>query len=408
MTDFTTFGLPAKLLQALARMQFTTPTPIQAQAIPLVLAGRDILGSAETGTGKTGAFGIPVMAKLMENPQAFVLVLTPTRELATQVRATLQQLIPIQEIKTALLIGGESLPKQFQQLTQRPQIVVGTPGRVNDHLQRGTLKLNNTKFLILDETDRMLDMGFGVQIDRIVQNLPKDRQTLMFSATMPADIVRLSAKYLRDPERIAIGSTIKPTARIKQEMIQTTVIEKHQRLLQELDQRSGSIIVFVKTKHGSKRLAEKLNSADYKADAIHGNLQQNKRDKVIQNFRDKKYRILVATDVAARGLDIPHIEHVINYDLPQCPEDYIHRIGRTGRAGAEGSAINLVTPDDQAKWAAIHNLMNPHKTIPVPRKPGSKPNGGQNRHKRGRSFGGKSRGGRPEGSGGRQFAAAGR
>ncbi|MGB4101300.1 MAG: DEAD/DEAH box helicase [Alphaproteobacteria bacterium] len=383
--NFESLGLPAKLLQSLNRMKFTTPTPIQAQAIPLALAGRDILGSAQTGTGKTGAFGIPLIVKLMEDPTAGAIVMTPTRELATQVAAMLQQLIPIASIKTALLIGGESLPKQFRQLAVNPQIIVGTPGRINDHLVRGTLKLARTRFLVLDETDRMLDMGFGVQIDKIVAHLPKERQTMLFSATLPPEIVRLSGKYLRQPERIAVGSTITPSAQIKQEMIQLSETEKYPRLLAELEQRSGSIIVFVKTKHGSKRLAEKLNTTAHRADAIHGNLQQNKRDRVIQNFRDKQYRILVATDVAARGLDIPHIEHVINFDLPQCPEDYIHRIGRTARAGAAGSAINLVTPDDHDKWNAIHRLMNPNtKTAPLPRSL-SKPKPSNSNKSRGRN-----------------------
>lgn len=389
---FESLGLPAKLLQSLARMQFTTPTPIQAMAIPLALAGRDILGSAQTGTGKTGAFGIPLIVKLMEDPHAGAIVMTPTRELAAQVLALLQQLIPVATIKTALLIGGEPLPKQFRQLAVNPQIIVGTPGRINDHLVRGTLKLARTRFLVLDETDRMLDMGFGVQIDKIVAHLPKERQTMMFSATMPEEIVRLSGKYLKSPERIAIGSTIAPSTQIKQEMIQVSETDKYMRLLAELEARTGSIIVFVKTKHGSKRLAERLNTTSHSADAIHGNLQQNKRDRVIQSFRDKKYRILVATDVAARGLDIPHIEHVINFDLPQCPEDYIHRIGRTARAGASGNAINLVTPEDHDKWNAIHRLMNPgNRVAPLPRSLSKPKVNGDKSRSRGRPAFGKNR-----------------
>lgn len=387
-TNFESFGLPAKLLQALARMQFTTPTPVQAQAIPLALAGRDILGSAQTGTGKTAAFGIPLIVKLMEDPEAGALIITPTRELAAQVLATLQQLIPVASIKTALLIGGEPMPRQFRQLAVHPQLIVGTPGRINDHLQRGTLKLGRTRILVLDETDRMLAMGFGVQIDRIVRHLPKERQTLMFSATLPSDIVRLAGQYLRQPERIAVGSTTTPTANIRQELVQLSDTEKYPRLLQELDQRAGSIIIFVKTKHGSKRLADKLNKAEHQADAIHGNLQQNRRDRVLSNFRDKQYRILVATDVAARGLDIPHIEHVINFDLPQCPEDYIHRIGRTARAGAEGSAVSLVTPDDHDKWNAINRLMNPGQSAPLPcGKDGPCPGAHPARNRGRRSFG---------------------
>jgi superfamily II DNA/RNA helicase len=364
--DFTSFGLPEKLMQSLNRMQFTAPTPIQAEAIPVAMAGRDILGSAQTGTGKTGAFGIPLIAKLMEDEFATALVMTPTRELATQVVAALQQMIPVPNIKTALLIGGEPMPRQFRQLQMKPRLIVGTPGRINDHLQRGSLKLNKTKFLVLDETDRMLDMGFGVQIDAILKYVPEQgRQTMLFSATLPQEIIKLSSKYLVNPQRIAVGSTTTPAAKIKQDLIQTTDAGKYQDLLMQINQRTGSIIIFVKTKHGADRLADKLNRAEHSANAIHGDLKQSRRDRVIQDFRNRKQRILVATDVAARGLDIPHIEHVINYDLPQCPEDYIHRIGRTARAGAEGEAVNLLTPADNAKWRAIMRLMNPGERMPA-------------------------------------------
>jgi ATP-dependent RNA helicase DeaD len=347
--DFTGFGLPAKLLQALARMQFKTPTPIQKDAIPLALAGHDILGSAQTGTGKTGAFGIPLIAKLMEHPSAQALVMTPTRELAAQVMAAMQQMIPVPDIKTALLIGGEAMPRQFRQLDRNPRLIVGTPGRITDHLMRGSLKLAQARFLVLDETDRMLDMGFGPQIDKIMEYMPGERQTLMFSATLPENIIRMSRKYLKEPKRISVGSTHTAHVNIKQELIKMGEGEKYQHLLQQLGQRTGSVIVF----------ADKLNKDQHKSDAIHGDLHQRRRDRVIQGFRDKRYRVLVATDVAARGLDIPHIEHVINYDLPQCPEDYIHRIGRTARAGAEGSAINFLTSADHNKWNAIYRLMNP-------------------------------------------------
>ncbi|MDD3287380.1 MAG: DEAD/DEAH box helicase [Alphaproteobacteria bacterium] len=356
--DFNDFGLPAKLLQALARMQFTTPTPIQEKTIPLILAGQDILGSAQTGTGKTGAFGIPMIAKLMENRDADALIMTPTRELAGQVMAAIQQMIPVADIKTALLIGGEPMPRQFRQLNQNPRLIVGTPGRINDHLERGTLKLNKVRFLVLDETDRMLDMGFGIQIEKIVRFMPAERQTLLFSATLPANIIKLSAKYTKNAVRVAVGSTTAPIAKIQQDLIHTSDSEKYGKLLEQLEQRKGSVLIFVKTKYGTEKLSAKLNKSSHHSDAIHGDLQQRRRDRVIQGFRDKQYRILVATDVAARGLDIPHIEHVINYDLPQCPEDYIHRIGRTARAGAEGAAVNLLTPADSSKWRAIHHLLH--------------------------------------------------
>lgn len=359
MTDnFAAFGLPPKLLQSLQRMQFNTPTPVQLQTIPLAISGQDVLGSAQTGTGKTGAFGIPVIAHLMQQPEAAALIMTPTRELAAQVQSALQQMIPTPDIRSALLIGGEPMPRQFRQLHQNPRLIIGTPGRINDHLARGTLKLNSVQILVLDETDRMLDMGFGVQIDKIVGYLPKKRQTLLFSATLPPNIVKLSAKYLHNPARVAVGSTTTPLSKITQELIQVGESEKYPKLLEQLQERDGSVIIFVKTKFGTERLADRLNKADHRAAAIHGDLQQRKRDRVIQEFRDKEFRILVATDVAARGLDIPHIAHVINFDLPQCPEDYIHRIGRTARAGAVGAAVNLLTPMDHVKWRAIHKLIH--------------------------------------------------
>lgn len=360
MQHFNELGLPEALNHTLQHMQFTTPTPIQAQAIPHALIGKDILGSAQTGTGKTGAFGIPLVARLLSNPRGSALVMTPTRELATQVMTQLQAMLgKHSKIKTALLIGGESMPNQLQQLRNRPRLFVGTPGRINDHLERGSLMLHDTGFLVLDETDRMLDMGFTVQIEKIMKFMPKIRQTMLFSATLPKNIVQVSEKYLNDPVRVAVSNTSSPAANIQHEMVRVNNNEKHDRLLSELNERNGSVILFMKTKYSTEKMASKLSKAGYSADAIHGDLRQSKRDRVIANFRNKKYRILVATDVAARGLDIPHIEHVINYDLPQCAEDYIHRIGRTARAGAEGSAMCLVTPSDNGKWNAINRLMNP-------------------------------------------------
>ncbi len=361
MENFETLGLPRVLMQALAHLKFTAPTPIQAEAIPHAMAGKDVLGSAQTGTGKTGAFGIPLIAHLLKNPEAGALVMTPTRELATQVMGLLEQLLGANSgIRTALLIGGESMPKQLRQLSARPRLIVGTPGRINDPLARRSVKFTTTDFLVLDETDRMLDMGFGVQIDKILAHMPAKRQTLLFSATLPANIVKLSGKYLTDPVRVSVGDTHLPIERIKQENIILKEDDKYGQLLVQLQQREGSIIVFVKTKYGTERMAKKLCAINHSADAIHGDLRQNQRDKAIASFRSKSTRIMIATDIAARGLDIPHIEHVINYDMPQCPEDYIHRIGRTARNGAEGQAVNLITSQDNKKWKAIQRLLNPN------------------------------------------------
>ena len=407
MKSFNQLELPEALQHTLQHMNFTTPTPIQAQVIPHALQGKDILGSAQTGTGKTGAFGIPLVARLLSVPDSSALVLTPTRELATQVMAQLKTMLGKQsKIRTALLIGGESVPRQLQQLRNRPRLFVGTPGRINDHLDRGSLKLQKTSFFVMDETDRMLDMGFTVQIEKIIRFMPATRQTMLFSATMPNNIVKISEKYLNtNLVQVAVNDTSSPAKNIKHDMIKVNDGEKYPRLLSELEERSGSIILFMKTKYSTEKMAVKLSKIGHTADAIHGDLRQNKRDRVIANFRNQKFRILVATDVAARGLDIPHIEHVINYDLPQCAEDYIHRIGRTARAGAEGSAMCLVTSSDMSKWHAINRLLNPDDDHPkeLKKQRGSR---GRSKNARGSNANGKGRAPRGAKSGGAKSGGA--
>ncbi|MDR2902736.1 MAG: DEAD/DEAH box helicase [Lactobacillales bacterium] len=358
MTSFKELGIPSAIMDSLTKMNFTTPTPIQEKSIPVALQGHDVLGSAQTGTGKTAAFAIPMINHLMQNETNAALILLPTRELADQVlEATNKILGKLAHIKTVLLIGGNSMSLQLQKLQKKPRLIVGTPGRINDHLRRKSLDLSATNFLVLDETDRMLDMGFGAQLNEIAKYLPKQRQTLMFSATLPKNIVSLSHKYLNNPVRIAVGADNETAANVRQKNVNTTDQNKYAELIYQINASVGSILVFVRTKHGAARMAVKLTKAGLSADAIHGDLKQKRRQRVITDFRGKAFRILVATDIAARGLDISHIENVINYDLPQVPEDYIHRVGRTGRADATGIAINLLAPADAKKWKEIQKLL---------------------------------------------------
>ena len=363
--NFNDLPIENKLKNSIKYADFKSPTPIQSKSIPVSLTGKDILGTAQTGTGKTLAFTIPMINKLILDKNAMALIICPTRELASQVMQTVLRL-NVREIGigNALLIGGESMQKQLKKLKKRARIIVGTPGRINDHLKRQSLNLSKVSYLVLDETDRMLDMGFTPQIELILKFIPKNHQTLLFSATLPNNILRISERYLNNPERIAVGSLSTPIEKIKQETFQTTQDKKYHELINQLVERSGSILVFVKTKHGADKIVKRLKYDGHSADAIHGNLRQSKRDRVIAGFRNGKSRILIATDVAARGLDIPLIQHVINYDLPQVPEDYIHRIGRTGRAGKEGSALTFLTPNDRSMWNSISRLIDPNfKTL---------------------------------------------
>ena len=361
MENFKLLKIEDSLKNSLNKMNFTKPTPIQSMAIPVALEGKDILGTAQTGTGKTLAFSIPLINKLILDKNAFALVMCPTRELATQVMEAIKSIISDKiNIKTALLIGGESMQKQLRQLGNRSRIIVGTPGRINDHLKRKSLNLSATKYLVLDETDRMLDMGFTPQIEMVLKFVPKSHQTLLFSATLPQNILRISERFLNKPERISTGATSVPIAKIKQEILQVFKENKYDELIDQFLARKGSILVFVKTKRSADKMVKRLKEEGHSADAIHGDLRQSKRDRVINSFRKGLKRILIATDVAARGLDIPLIQHVINYDLPQVPEDYVHRIGRTARAGSDGSALTFLTPDDRSMWNSINKLIDPN------------------------------------------------
>jgi superfamily II DNA/RNA helicase len=298
---------------------------------------------------------------------------------------TMNNLIGRGNIRSSLLIGGSPMQKQLKQMRRNPRLIVGTPGRINDHLKRKTLNLRNTSFLVLDEVDRMLDMGFTPQINQVLETVPRKHQTLLFSATLPGNILRLAETYLNNPERISAGSTSMPIEKIKQEVLKVKTGDKYNQLIKEIYVRKGSILIFVKTRRNAEKMVKRLKYDDHDADAIHGNLRQNKRDRVIKAFRNNHFRILVGTDVASRGLDIPAIKHVINFDLPQVPEDFIHRIGRTARAGSEGSALSFVGDEDRSKWNAIQRLIDPNfRAEPGSDGKGKRKRGGRSFDRRGR------------------------
>lgn len=355
MKDFSI--LPEFLQKALHRWGITTPTPIQAQAIEPALQGRDVLGTAQTGTGKTFAFLLPILTRMEKEEGGSALVLSPTRELAQQTYEALRELVDKDpRFTSVLVIGGDNIDRQITKLAKRPRFIIATPGRVIDHMKRKTIDLSDVRYFVLDETDRMLDMGFRDDIQTIAYILPEEgKQTLLFSATMPKEITSLAAQYLKDPVRVQIGSVTSTVDLVSQEIICLGVREKLPQLIHELKTRKGSILVFVRTKHGADRLAKQLKMYGIKANALHGDLRQNRRQQVMDSFRDGMLPVLVATDVAARGIDVPHIGHVINYDLPQCPEDYIHRIGRTGRAGSVGCAVSFIAGDED-KWREISEV----------------------------------------------------
>ena len=342
--------LPEHLREALHRLLITEPTPVQAQTLPPALAGKDVLATAQTGTGKTFAFLLPLTVRLAENPQQNALILSPTRELAQQTLGELEKLDTA--LPCALIIGGDNIHKQYADLRRKPRVIIATPGRLLDHIGRKSVDLKKSSFVVLDETDRMLDMGFLPDIKRILSLLPAPRQTLLLSATLPEEIKQIAGEFLRAPVRVKIGSVAAAGELVLQEIVFLDVREKLPQLLHELNTRAGSILVFTRTKRNAERLAKDLKRYGQKANALHGELRQNRRRQVLDFFRSGAVRVLVATDLASRGLDVAQIAHVINYDLPQSPEDYIHRIGRTGRAGGTGHAISFIC-GDYDKWQEI-------------------------------------------------------
>ena len=357
LTSFQDFGLADPISRALKEENYLTPTPIQAQTIPLALAGRDVVGIAQTGTGKTAAFALPILHRILANrikPQpktCRVLVLSPTRELSGQILDSFNAYGRHIRLSSALAIGGVPMGRQVRSIMQGVEVLVATPGRLLDLVQSNGLKLGQVEFLVLDEADRMLDMGFINDIRKIVAKTPVRRQTLFFSATMPKDIAELAEAMLRDPARVAVTPAASTVERITQRIIQVDHSAKPAFLAQLLKQETvGRALVFTRTKHGADKVVKGLARAGITADAIHGNKSQNHRERVLAAFRTGEIRTLVATDIAARGIDVDGISHVVNFDLPNVPETYVHRIGRTARAGADGVAISLVAGAEELAY----------------------------------------------------------
>lgn len=363
MTEFADLGLPEQLVARIKEIGLETPTPIQTRAIPVAMEGRDVMGLAQTGTGKTAAFGLPLIAQISglgrPDPKAVrALVLAPTRELANQIADTLRTYVTGTPLKVGLVVGGASINAQAQRLQRGTDILVATPGRLIDLLQRKAVSLAQAKFLVLDEADQMLDMGFIHALRQIVPHLPSPRQTMLFSATMPKLMSELASNFLTHPERIQVSPPGKAADKIDQSVHFIAKAEKPKLLIELLDaHRDELALVFARTKHGAERLMKSLANAGFAAGSIHGNKSQGQRDRALKAFRSGELRVLVATDVAARGLDIPEVRHVYNFDLPNVPDNYVHRIGRTARAGREGSAIAFCAPDEMKEYRAILKVM---------------------------------------------------
>ncbi len=350
MKDFNYFndlGLPGELNYDLNQMGFKQPTPIQKAAIPLALQGKDILGTAQTGTGKTGAFGIPMLSSVYQTPGKQGLILAPTRELAAQIFKVMSQMAKRSGILGVLVVGGESFPRQQRELTRDWDFIVATPGRLNDHLDSQSVDLSGISLVVLDEADRMLDMGFLPQIESVLKTAPKQRQTMLFSATLPNSVLKLASRFLKNPARVEIAHSEQSKPKIKEEIVRTSSANKNQALVKELEKRKGKVLVFVKTQDRTHRVARLLELKGHRVSILHGGRNQGQRKKALSQFRMGSHPILVATDIAGRGIDISDIGHVINFDLPANREDYIHRIGRTGRFGAEGIALTFLTERDR-------------------------------------------------------------
>ncbi|MGC2163790.1 MAG: DEAD/DEAH box helicase [Silvibacterium sp.] len=358
MNQFSDFQISANLKKQLANANFITPTPVQAGAIPPALEGRDVLATAQTGTGKTLSFLIPLIERMPQGKGCVALILLPTRELAMQVEQHYRKLTGNYN-SVALVVGGMAEGPQLQNIRRGARIIVATPGRLEDYLQRKLVNLGGVKILVLDEVDRMLDMGFKPAIKRIAAALPAERQTLCYSATLSPQIKEVVRDYLKNPVRIECGSVLKPAENVELQTFEVPTEKKHELLEHLLEQHNGSFLVFVRTKHGADRVARRLTRSGHSATQIHGDRSQSQRNAALKSFAQGHHRVLVATDVAARGIDVADVAHVVNYDMPREAEDFVHRIGRTGRASAKGVASTFAAPDER------HILRKMEKTLSI-------------------------------------------
>jgi len=357
---FSKLGLSQAMMDGVKAMGYVDPTPIQLRAIPLILDGRDVIGSAQTGTGKTAAFALPILSKLDKSSSAGtrLLVLEPTRELAAQVETAIRDFARFTDLSVAVIFGGVGYGRQNEALERGVDILVATPGRLLDHIERGNCRLDKVQHLVLDEADRMLDMGFLPDVRRIVDRCPRQRQTSLFSATIPVQIETLIQWAMKNPETVEIGMRRSPAETVKHVIYPVADAQKADLLLALLDRvHYESVIVFCRTKHGADRIANLLKRSNHSVAVLHSNRTQGEREQALRGFREGKYEVLVATDIAARGLDIADVSHVINYDVPQHPEDYIHRIGRTGRAEAKGDAFTLMVAEDTNHVLSIERFI---------------------------------------------------
>ena len=363
--NFHALGLSEAILRDLADAKFVSPTPIQEQAIPPALAGRDVIGCAQTGTGKTAAFVIPMVERLSTLPkgQPKALILAPTRELALQTLTTIEKLGRSRRISATVIVGGADMQAQVRGLRQRPDILVATPGRLLDHMWNGTILLSSITMLVLDEADRMLDMGFAPQINQILDALPEERQTLLFSATLPADLARLVQASVNNPVRVMVAPSATTADGVTQAVHHTSHADKSDLLLSLLGADKDTALVFTRTKHRADRVGRMLDRAGHRVAVLHGDRSLSQRRAALEGFRRGAFRVLVATDIAARGIDVANIGHVINFDLPNVPEDYVHRIGRTARMKTTGRATSFVTSEDAQQLRAIERLLG--QTVPV-------------------------------------------